>query len=614
MHFSICFAYLSSHLFQVSGYHTLTMSAPSLKQIHCKHCPTCNHPEGPEKCLEDSTWSRKCKGKMCKDDLKRHTNKNHPNQESSYVGELKSRSVMNMFCLPTEPVQKRPRTADTLLPTPSVPPDSHNRSMDETVSQFNDPGISNKADNLDFCSQSQSHLQVEVDELSSHSSLEDDEETELLTLKRKKCSISKVMQSLNNLTLSVNKIMQKMCKKDNQVPYVSLANESCQNTNEEAESNADVANEDKTGIKTISALLAKHPCIKYDANLFTCQLCETFRFNHGSAKQTFSHSYNSELGTDFTNSNLPREFRNMLYVVKRHLTSKVHSDSLKWDEKIKAQKEYEERQSRQAGMNLGRLVYADLKRGRPISDYTENVMIASKNGSKVGDLNHSNYFPELFRENCAAVLDNRLKIKLQTPLACSGHKPPVGVMIDKMTQKKRTGQITAIQTLIPEAGPQDMVQVFFVGNPVVRDHTGKGVAKAAGDEVKKFCDPNQIVSFGGDGAYFNLGIERELNKDLKLSNKTTYIPDMLHRIGTAETDTRKDCQFMLDLISAIQEVLNDMRFGKKYENLLQMVEQNPAIKFYKIDSFSGTRFGNFSYIVFRAFHADIVLVITALGP
>ena len=326
----------------------------------------------------------------------------------------------------------------------------------------------------------------------------------------------------------------------------------------------------------------------------------------------FAHSYPSSNGIDFTNSKLPRDFRNATSVVKRHLTTKGHTDAVKWDNEVKAQKENDIRQSREAGMTLGRMVYSDIKRGRPLSDYTENVFIASKNGAKVGDLNHSSYFPDLFRENCAAVLDLRLKTKLQTALICSGQKPPVGIMIDKMTQKKRTGQITAIQTLIPEAGPDNMVQVFFIGNPVVRDHTGKGVASAAGQEVKKYCDSSQIVSFGGDGAYFHLNIESELNKELKLSDKTTYIPDILHRIGTAESDTRKDCQFLLDIISAIHQVLNDMKYGKKYENLLQIVEKHPDIKFYKIDSFSTTRFGNYSYLVFLAFFTDIVLVITAL--
>ena len=71
-----------------------------------------------------------------------------------------------------------------------------------------------------------------------------------------------------------------------------------------------------------------------------------------------------------------------------------------------------------------------------------------------------------------------------------------------MTQKRRSGQITPIATLHPSSKlPSDeLVQTFFIGNPVMRDHTGKGVAQSAASELINIVDKEsistQLVSAG----------------------------------------------------------------------------------------------------------------------
>jgi hypothetical protein len=70
--------------------------------------------------------------------------------------------------------------------------------------------------------------------------------------------------------------------------------------------------------------------------------------------------------------------------------------------------------------------------------------------------------------------------------------------------------------------------------------------------------------------------------------------------------------FIQTVVNTIKTVLTDIKFGKKYENLLEVVQQNPQIKFYKIDTFSETRFANYSFKVFDAFLKDIVIIILSL--
>ena len=65
-----------------------------------------------------------------------------------------------------------------------------------------------------------------------------------------------------------------------------------------------------------------------------------------------------------------------------------------------------------------------------------------------------------------------------------------------MTDKRRSGQITAIATLHPgsELSPAEVIQTFFIGNPVVRHHTGNGVAQSAASELMKIVEKESIAT------------------------------------------------------------------------------------------------------------------------
>ena len=56
---------------------------------------------------------------------------------------------------------------------------------------------------------------------------------------------------------------------------------------------------------------------------------------------------------------------------------------------------------------------------------------------------------------------------------------------DKVTVAKRTMYLTAI-VAVPEAPKEGMIQAFVVGAPVVRDHSGDGLAKKLHDTLLKF--------------------------------------------------------------------------------------------------------------------------------
>ena len=167
---------------------------------------------------------------MRKDELKKHNASHHNSAEIAYVGQLKSRSVMDMFCSPKPPNSKRPRTAE-----PPVTPTLDENISFESISSENPSKLSTASDNQNVSVELNTpsltpdmlndNENEDDDNLSIHSSVIDDEETELLTLKHKshnKRALDKIMQSLDSLTLTCNNIMRKVSKKVTQVPYSPL--------------------------------------------------------------------------------------------------------------------------------------------------------------------------------------------------------------------------------------------------------------------------------------------------------------------------------------------------------------------------------------------------------
>ena len=86
-----------------------------------------------------------------------------------------------------------------------------------------------------------------------------------------------------------------------------------------------------------------------------------------------------QMGVDFTNTSLPRAFRNIKEILKQHITdSSAHKKAQTWARKEEKERESQRRVSSTAGYTLGRIAYAIIYRGRPYSDFTMDVLLASK--------------------------------------------------------------------------------------------------------------------------------------------------------------------------------------------------------------------------------------------
>ena len=66
------------------------------------------------------------------------------------------------------------------------------------------------------------------------------------------------------------------------------------------------------------------------------------------------------------------------------------------------------------------------------------------------------------------------------------------------------------------------------------------------------------------------------------------------------------------VVFVISQYLSDIKYGKKYMGLLEMAKACPDIKFYKLNTFSSTRFAAYSHLVMNAFLTDIKTIVLAL--
>ena len=186
--------------------------------------------------------------------------------------------------------------------------------------------------------------------------------------------------------------------------------------------------------------------------------------------------------------------------------------------------------------------------------------------------------------------------------------------------------MTSIATIFPtpEVAPDNLVTTFFVGNPVVRDHTGLGLAKSVASTIEKVVIttnmPSQIVSAGTDGQYFKLGVLKHLKEIIGL-RKCFFTWDPAHRLmlargevrGAKVGDNQKD-QFtrLSKLLGMMEAFLKYVKYGKKFKNLLEVSEKYPDEKFYKLNSISTTRFISYIHRVFSAFLKDAKFIIESL--
>ena len=312
---------------------------------------------------------------------------------------------------------------------------------------------------------------------------------------------------------------------------------------------------------------------------------------------------------------MSRAFRNLKISISRHLKRDAHKDAISQNENTTIKMKNESNRNNAIALRVGCACYKIYYRGRPYTDYEDQVFLLHKCGVDVGDINHSYKFPQKFLESVAEVVKDNVKCYLKNPLPQTGFAPPVKVLADKATYKHRTRQFVGLTSIIPDS--DDLLQYMFLGLPVVKLHTGEGVGQSIISVLEEFeisAEQFQGGSFGGQ--YFHLSVPDVLNTHFGTEEKDAsvhYDHDPMHKAGLVDTHIREDdnFKFLNKVTEVVAAAFKNFNWGKNYEALAEACESLGQV-FASPARYSTTRFANSVRKVYMNFRQDYCAIVQCL--
>ena len=144
------------------------------------------------------------------------------------------------------------------------------------------------------------------------------------------------------------------------------------------------------------------------------------------------------------------------------------------------------------------MYYLNYQKARPLSDYGDLIAVNVQGEIDMGNINHSEYFARKFLPCVANVVQNKVKF-LSNLMTQTEFKSPVKIIAHKDTCKHRTRQL--VSGLIVVSDADDLIQPIYLGHPVVRIHTGKGVRESIVSVVDEYIVKEQYAGGSYDGQY-----------------------------------------------------------------------------------------------------------------
>ena len=256
--------------------------------------------------------------------------------------------------------------------------------------------------------------------------------------------------------------------------------------------------------------------------------------------------------------------------------------------------------SSSAALHVLRTAYHVLKKSVSHLLFEELIVLQHLNGTAMGNINHS----RMMKETARSVFCEETLSKVREHVES---QPCVSVLADKVTVARRTVDVTAVLTLMPEAEPDKLYQSFLIGAPVVKNHDGDALAGDIRDSLQKVgvTSAEKLAAVAADGQYHHNAVPEKLTVLLEKESATYTVPalwDPAHLMNLAEGDARKDVsgKWVRDAVDLVTSVNRRCSVGKGLEELLQHGEQSgkPALR---PKLWSETRFAPHAGQVFSVF-------------
>ena len=340
-------------------------------------------------------------------------------------------------------------------------------------------------------------------------------------------------------------------------------------------------------------VIKKEIDVKENVDGYYCDLCFDGTIPDFSHQSSGAFTFDKIKALEFESEGAKqsREFLNFKKIVKHHLVSKTHrqkDEILKMKEKMDKEKLSREDK---VGMNIWRERYEGIKQSKSRACFENDMLRAKLNGADVGDTNHSREFAKKIDVATYEVMKDDMRKNMIKHLDATERRRPAGLMMDKMTPNKRTGQMHAVVIPVPENPlSQDFLKPMMLEVPPMPNLSASGLASTAKEVFNDagFLD-DQLEGMGWDGEYIKKGVKKKLLEilecDMTMVEREDWISEVwepAHQLELTTKDVKGDELFdwFVDVIQVINDCTAVLGIGKGLEQSLE-ASRVVGKKFYK---------------------------------
>ena len=346
--------------------------------------------------------------------------------------------------------------------------------------------------------------------------------------------------------------------------------------------------------------IKKEDDVKPNQTGYYCEICfDGIKPKFGVQQSGMFLLDNSKDNT--TEQKLSAVLKNLKKHVKSHIESKVHQQKLDIIEARNKRDEDRNSRLKTVGLNIFRTRYCGIKQARSRSDFEQDILKGKMNGEDLGNINHSRMFAKTLDEAIFKTMRDDIRVKVKTNLDATGATRPFGLVFDKMTPNKTTGQIHGVILPVPENPlSQDFLVPLMLDIPPVHDHSAAGLAISAKETFNSFGLADEMLEgIGVDGEYIKKGVKTKLLDLLEIEGWTeaekdkwiTAVWEPAHQLELTTKDVRNEKTFdwLENTINVISDITNLLGIGKGLEQSKEAAGE-VGEKFVKLKTLSDTRF------------------------
>ena len=331
-------------------------------------------------------------------------------------------------------------------------------------------------------------------------------------------------------------------------------------------------------------------------------------------------------GVDLAKGDNGRE-RRPFYAVHRKMAEHVCGTVHEWCTAHAAKMRQRDIEQTNAGINVAKLVLQNIKEHDSDASFERRISAAKCMGSDVGTKNHSRAFVPKLRGSMLAILVASFMTLLTTPEAATGRPPPLAVLADKATVRRKTGQMHAIILMI-----EGTFVALFLSVLLAPDSTGHGLAAMLIDVLMNSkpldLEANLIrisltcTAYDGqyqsahEGHSSGLQVTNHLCKQLDLNPKwVTSRWDGAHCIELGMDTVRKAINFYQLLASIVAGTHQRFLYGKNYDGICRawsnfkdgVSNKSLGLQPAAIGSVCTSRFAHSERKVYKAYYRNLVI-------